>query len=227
MTRGNACFGVPRLRQCAAMRSALLALVVFSSACATRLHTAPADTRTWLDVPSSGASVDAAAPAMRPVALAAPALIGDKGYTKFSLGTFTPAGDIEDLDTGPYVQIAFGGDVIPFVSLEASVGYFQVDGPSNAELMGIPLLINGRVQVPIAIVKAYGGLGVGGLFADYEVGPLDDSEFVLAGNAFLGLEIGVGNLAVGAEYRYLVTEETDPGFEIEGHAGLICLTLPF
>ena len=208
------------------MRSALLALVVFSSACATRSHSTPIATAAWLDVPPAEAAAAPMVPWSTTAAAPMP-LIGGDGYTKFSLGSFTPAGDIDALDTGPYAQIAFGGDVIPFVSIEASLGYFNVQGSGNSELTGVPLLLNGRLQVPITILKLYGGVGVGGLFADYEVGSIDDSEFVLAANAFLGLEVGLGNLALGAEYRYLVTDETDRNFTIEGHAALICLTLPF
>jgi len=205
-----------------AMRSALLTLVVFSSACATRLPEPAANSDAWLDAPTL-----AAPPRATPTAAAPMPLVGDDGYTKFSFGSFTPIGDIDGLDTGYYAQVAFGGNLIPLVALEGSVGYFSADGPGGSRIEGVPLLLSARLQVPITVLRVYGGGGIGGTYVDYEAGPADDSEFLLTGTAFLGLEIGVGKLAVGAEYRYLVTEDTNPGFAIEGNCGLLTLTLPF
>ena len=208
------------------MRNALLALALFSSACATRLTDTLANSDAWLDA-ATAASARSTPAAIDSPSAPAPALIGDKGYTKFSAGSFSPIGDIDGLDTGYYAQVAFGGDVIPLVSIEGSVGYFSVDGPGGSEIAGVPLLLCARLQVPITVLKVYGGGGVGGSFVDYEAGSFDDSEFLFTGTGFLGLEVGLGNLAVGAEYRYLITEETNAGFAIEGNCGLLTLTLPF
>ena len=119
-----------------AMRTALLALVVFSSACATRPPALLADSDALLDVPGGAAlRTSSTAPAPMP-------LVGDDGYTKFSFGTFTPIGDIDGLDTGYYAQVAFGGNLIPLVSLEGSVGYFSADGPGGSQIAGVPLLLS-------------------------------------------------------------------------------------
>lgn len=233
---------VPMLR---AMRySSLLALAALSSACATRTngdlpfnlastHTSWAPTPTADPVtadPVTGASATGASATGEPAPAApvAPKLFGGEGYTRFSLGTFDPTGDIEGLDTGYYAQVAFGSDVIRFLAVDVSLGYASADGPGDTELRVLPLFINGRAQLPITIFELYAGLGVGGMWADYDFGVgNDDSEFVLAGTAFLGGEVGLGKLALGLEYRYLTSEETDRNFAIEGHCGLITLTLPF
>lgn len=157
----------------------------------------------------------------------APKLLGSDGYTRLSAGSFTPDGDINGLDTGFYGQLAIGTELLPFLALEASLGYLDVQGPTGQELSALPLFVDGRAQLPIFVFEAYAGLGIGGMWADYRFGPIDDSEFLLASTAFAGLEFGVGNLAVGLEYRYLVSEETDSGFAIEGHSGLLTITLPF
>lgn len=157
-------------------------------------------------------------------------VLGGQGYTRFSAGSFMPDGDIDALDDGFYAQVAFGSDLMPLLAIEASVGYLSADGDFNSELWAIPVLLNGRLQVPILIFELYGGIGLGGMYADYQVGPLDDDDFVLAGTAFAGAEVGLGKLAVGAEYRYLTTEEIDTPlgeFTIEGHSVLLSLTLPF
>jgi hypothetical protein len=226
----------------AGMRNpSLLALVVVTSACATRTHhdvsPALASTKSSWDgaaslataAPAATATAVAPAAAAAPLAVTAPlpALFADDGYTRFSLGVFEPDGDIKGLDTGYYAQVAFGGDLIRFVALEASLGYGTADGPGDSELRFVPLFVNARGQLPITVFEFYGGAGVGGMWADYEFGPNDDSEFLLAGNAFVGAEVGLGKLAVGIEYRYIATEETDRDFAIEGHCGLVTLTLPF
>jgi opacity protein-like surface antigen len=169
----------------------------------------------------------AAAPA-KDVAPPAPRrVLGDSGYTRFSFGAFSPDGDISSLDDGYYGQVAFGTDILHFLAVEASLGYLSADGSTNEELTALPVLVSGRAQLPILIFEAYGGVGVGGMYADYQVGPFNDDEFLLAGTAFAGFEVGLGNLAIGLEYRYLTSEETDAGFTIEGHCGLLTVTLPF
>jgi opacity protein-like surface antigen len=216
----------------------LLALVALSSACALRTHgdaphslasAQPSWERTE-PVTAPGASA-APAPAVTAApataAVAVPKLFHDDGYTRLSLGVFDPSGDIKALDTGYYAQVAVGGDVLRFLALEASLGYATADGPGDTELRLVPLFVNARAQLPIVIFELYGGLGVGGMWADYEFGADDDSEFLLAGTAFAGAEVGLGKLALGLEYRYIASEETDRDFAIEGHCGLVTLTLPF
>jgi opacity protein-like surface antigen len=155
------------------------------------------------------------------------AVLGGDGYTRLSVGSFSPDGDISSLDTGYYGQVAFGAELIPFLAAEASVGYLSADGSANQELWAVPLFLSARGQLPVFILEAYAGLGIGGMYVDYEFGPVNDSDFLLAGTGFAGLEIGLGNLAVGLEYRYLASEDADPGFAVEGHSGMLTLTLPF
>ena len=175
----------------------------------------------WREAPASFAEV---APAtVAPV----PAVFGKNGYTRLSAGLFSPMGDIDSLDDGINAQLAFGRGILPFLSLEAAVGYINAEGSSNQELQAVPLLIKGRVDLPILIFGIYGGLGIGGMYAEYEAGPFDDSDFVLAGTAFLGVEVGLGDLALGLEYEYLTSEETDNNFTIEGQSVLLTLRLPF
>lgn len=176
----------------------------------------------------AAATPRAASPALAPAPVAPPrGLLGGDGYTRLALGAFAPASDLDALDTGVYGHVAFGTDLLPFLAVEASLGYLDAEGSLNQELTAVPALLSGRVQLPLLVFEAYGGVGVGGMLADYEVGAADDTEFLLAGTAFAGLELGVGRLAVGVEYRYLTSEETDAGFAVEGHCALVTLTLPF
>ena len=206
---------------------ALVTVLVLISACAT-VPDRPGAPR--LDVaPLGAAEARAVAPAASGPATTAPrAVIGGDEYTRASLGWFTPAGDIDGLDDGFWGQVAFGSKLIPLLDGEVSIGYLQAEGNAGQELWGVPLFVNGRLHFPILILEAYGGLGVGGMLTDYKLGGgFDDTEFLLAGNAFVGLEVGLAGFGVGLEYRYLITEEADPGFSVEGHAVMLTGRLSF
>ena len=123
--------------------------------------------------------------------------------------------NIDQLDTGFWGEVGFTNEIIPLIALEGSVGYFTADGTSS-ELWGIPVFLNAKVQIPIAVVEGYAGLGIGGVYADWETGGASDSDFVGAWDAFLGLQVGLGDFGVGAEAKYLQTEDTKDNFAIEG-----------
>jgi hypothetical protein len=152
-------------------------------------------------------------------------------YTIARLGTFVPQGDISDLDEGVAGSVTFGNKVLPFLSVEGTVGYADADGQfgaSQLDLRMVPLFVDARANVPIVFMDLFGGVGVGGVYADYEAsGLFSDSDFVAAAEAFVGVGFGVGRLSVGAEARYLVTDETDAGFAIEGVQGMLFVSLPF
>jgi len=164
-------------------------------------------------------------------------VLGGDSYTIAKIGAFMPAGDLDDggVDDGLAVDLIFGHKLMPILSIEGSIGYITADGGvGNFEIMAIPLFVNGRLSLPILIFEAYGGLGLGGIYADYEATGVSDSDFVLAGQAFLGVEVGLGNLAIGAEYRYIKSEDTSgfvggsaDDFAIEGGIASIFVSLPF
>lgn len=219
------------MRRLPMLPAVLLCLAL--AACATGraptglLAAAPRTDGPVVDAPAA-AMPRAASPALAPAPVAPPrGLLGVDGYTRLAVGTFGPAGDVKALDDGVYGHVAFGADLLPFLAVEASLGYLDVEGAGDQQITALPALLSGRVQLPLLVFEVYGGAGVGGMFADYEFGGANDSEFLPAGTAFAGLEFGIGRLAVGLEYRYLTSGETDPGFTIEGHSGLLTLTLPF
>jgi hypothetical protein len=177
---------------------------------------------------SGGVEVPAAAASSAPrVELPAPRLLGVDGFTRLRFGSFTPTGDIDALDTGLHADLAFGSNLLPFLGVEASLGYISAEGSNGQELTAVPLFLSGRLELPILVFEAYAGLGVGGMFADWQVAGSNDSDFLLASTGFLGAEVGLGDLNIGLEYRYLTSEEADNGPTIEGHSAMLSLTLPF
>jgi hypothetical protein len=147
-----------------------------------------------------------------------------KPYTMLRLAAFEPVGDIDSLDTGFIGELEFGNKFLPFLAIEGSAGYFQADGfPGGGKLWGIPLFANAKVTIPIVVVEPYVGAGVGGIYTDFP----GNTDWVGAWNAFAGLAVGVGQLAVGVDYRYIRTGETSAGFDIEAHTLGAFVSLPF
>jgi hypothetical protein len=165
-------------------------------------------------------------------ALATPRLADDdSGYTIAKAGWFSPDGDIDGLDDGAAVELAFGRKLIPFLSIEGSIGYLSADGNVGSQpldLWALPLFVNGRFSVPILVFEGFVGAGIGGMFVDYEAtGLFSDEDFVFAGNVVLGAEVGLGGFAAGIEYKYITTEETKNDFSVEGSILSLFASLPF
>jgi hypothetical protein len=142
-----------------------------------------------------------------------------RSYTKVRAGAFVPEGDISALDDGIAADVTFGRSLLPFLAVEASLGYLEADGrfgSTNLDLWAIPLFINARGSLPILIFEPFIGVGVGGIYADYKAGNVSGNDFVLAYDAFIGVEVGLRGWGIGLEYRYLQSEDTDDNFSIEG-----------
>lgn len=154
-----------------------------------------------------------------------------KSYTIAKVGVFVPDGDIGSLDDGIGAELIFGRALLPFLALEGQIGYLAADGrfgSTDLDVWAIPMFVNARVSVPILIFEPYAGVGIGGVYADYEAaGSFSGNDFVAAWDAFIGLEVGLGRLAIGAEYKYLQTDDTDRGFAIEGATTSLFMSLPF
>lgn len=178
--------------------------------------------------PWSGESVSPVPSASAPAPKIADGI--GESYTIIKAGTFIPEGDISDLDEGFSGEVIFGRSLMHFLAIEGSVGYIDIDGSYGAtqlELMVIPLMVNLRASLPVLFFEPYLGLGAGGVYADYSAGGFSDSDFVGAMNAFIGIEFGLGRTAIGAEYKYLQTSDTDDGFAIEGGTASLFVSIPF
>lgn len=210
------------------LRGQVLALLSFAAACAVPTGPSFPTAREWKGAPTTAAPHPAAE---APIAVASPKIADGIGtsYTIAKLGTFMPSGDLESLDDGLSGELIFGRQLMSILALEGSVGYLQADGGTGGfELWAVPVFVNLRLSVPILFFEPYGGIGVGGMYADYQSAGLGSSDdFVLAGSAFVGIEFGLGRLAVGAEYKYLQTEDTSDDFAIEGGTASLFVSLPF
>ena len=99
------------------------------------------------------------------------------------------AEDASELGDGWMISGSWMRFFTKLLALEFELGYFDADGSSSGvkgELWGIPIMVNGRVNLPVWVLDLYGGLGLGTIYYDIEIGNSDSDGFILAGNAFLG-----------------------------------------
>lgn len=215
------------------MRSRNHALIPLLSLLTVACATAPSERETppaFLEAAVRGA----ATPAREVEAATTTPRLADfigKPYTIVKAGTFLPSGDLTDLDDGVAGELIFGRSVLSFLAIEGSLGYLNADGQFGAtpfELWAVPAFVNVRASLPVLFFEPYVGAGVGGMFADYSAGSLySNSDFVAAYDAFVGLEFGIGNLAVGAEYKYVRSDDTENDFSIEGNTATLFVSIPF
>jgi len=143
-------------------------------------------------------------------------------------------GSQEDaLDDGWILNLSWMRFFSKLFALEFEAGYLDADGSdagTDTDLWAIPLMVNGRLNVPVWIIDLYGGLGLGGFYYDAEASgavSADEDGFLLGGNAFLGGTINLGDaMALGLEGKYYVTDDIDE-FDEGIDAFALMLTLGF
>jgi len=114
------------------------------------------------------------------------------------------------LGDGGAITAAWTRYLVRILAVELEIGYLETDG-DVADVWALPILLNGRVGLPITIFEIYGGLGIGYFYWDGSAGSLDDSGWVFGGQAFIGGNVTLGGIVVGLEGKYLSTEDLGDG----------------
>jgi len=124
-----------------------------------------------------------------------------------------------DVDDGYIINLSYGRYFTRLFSLEGEAGYFEADG-GRFDLDGVPLMLNGRVSIPLWLLELYGGLGIGTIYFDASGGGFDEDGWLLAGNALLGTNLVVlDRFTLGLEGKYYVTEDDgDLGSDLDAVA---------
>jgi hypothetical protein len=178
---------------------------------------------------------EALAPTASPTAPSAPQQEKDLHGNRFTakLGYFS-AEDADALDDGWILNLSWMRYISNLFAVELELGYIDADGSDgavDADVWAIPLMVNGRLNLPIWVLDAYGGLGIGTIYYDAEAdgGTFDvsDDGFLWAGNAFIGASVGIADaLALGLEAKYYVTDDISD-FDAGLDAFAVMLTLGF
>jgi hypothetical protein len=213
--------------------------VVMTSATTSSSFTAPAPAASAPALPAPAALEPSAAPAAsalpEPIALAQPALADESLHaSRFTIKGGYYGSEEDALDDGWIVNLSWMRFFTGLFALEFEVGYLDADGEDggvDTDLWAVPLMVNGRLNLPLWILDVYGGLGVGGFYYDIEAsgGGADDDDdgFLLGGNVFLGATVNLADaVALGLEGKYYVTDEISD-FDESLDAFALMLTLGF
>ena len=130
-------------------------------------------------------------------------------------------GSTEDaLDDGYIFNLSWMQFTSKIFAVELEVGYMDVEGDDqgvDAEVWSVPIMLNGRVNVPIWILDVYGGLGIGTYYYDVELSGAasgDDDGFIFGGDAFVGGTMNIADrIALGLELKYYLSEDIDDADE--------------
>jgi hypothetical protein len=165
---------------------------------------------------ASAPAVAEPAPAMHP--LSTPVAASDLRTSRFTLKGGLYSAETDEIgDDGWIFNASWMRFFTSLLALELEIGYLDAsgeDGGIDGDVWGIPVMVNGRANVPLWLLDLYGGVGVGTIYYDAEAESgtesADDDGFLLAGNAFLGATVNLlDTIAVGLEAKYYLTEDSD------------------
>lgn len=139
------------------------------------------------------------------------------------------------IDDGYIINLAWKRPTSDILSSEVEIGYLDANGTDNGvdrDLWAIPLMVNGRFDVPLGKkLEIYGGLGLGSFYYNVEakstLASVSADGFLVAGDAYFGGGIHLGeNFVLGLEGKYYVTDSTS---DLNGglDAYVVLLTLGF
>lgn len=66
-------------------------------------------------------------------------------------------------DLGSGIEVGYSIQPMPFVALDVSAGYYRAD-KKGAYLSAIPFMVTGKGVLPLWVIKAYAGGGVGSYY---------------------------------------------------------------
>jgi outer membrane protein W len=131
-----------------------------------------------------------------------------------------------DSKTGFAGEVAVGHYFLPMLAVELGAGYFQskgspAAGPGDTTLKVIPMVVTGKVLIPLGrIFEPYGLAGIGAYFTDLSTnantGNLRGTTEVTYGfHAGAGFNINLHNhMFLGVEGKYLWAEPTFGGHHV-------------
>src|SRR5262249_54975080 len=115
-------------------------------------------------------------------------------------------------------------------SLEIEGGYMAPDPDvSSVDLYAVPLMLNARVNLPLWLLEAYGGVGGGATYYNIDASSSHSDGWVWTGSAFLGANLVLfDRLTGGIEFKYYVTQDVrNTNDSLGGLAAMLTLGLRF
>ena len=136
-----------------------------------------------------------------------------KGYLALKGGYFSPTGDFsgDKLSGTPYWELA-GGFNWGILGAELGVGYLKAEN-SLVEIKTVPILLSGKLQIPILFLAPYARGGVGAYYSelDPKSGEGKGGVWSAGYHGGLGIDFRIGPVLLGIEGTYLATK---PNFNV-------------
>ena len=137
---------------------------------------------------------------------AVPASAAMDNYVVLKGGYLSPTGggfQNLDLNGNTYWEIASGSDG-KFFGAEFGVGYLQTNN-SKVDVYAIPVLLSGKLRIPIALFVPYLKAGGGAYFfnGSSKTGQGSDSTVAWGYQAGGGIDFQLGPLILGIEAKYI------------------------
>ena len=151
-----------------------------------------------------------------------------KSYLALKGGYFSPTGEFkgEKLSGAPYGELA-GGVNWGIFGTELGVGYLKAEN-SLMELKTVPILLSGKLQIPVLFLAPYVRGGVGAYYSELELksGEGKGGQWSAGYHGGLGVDFRLGPFLLGIEGTYLSTkpnfnagEVTLDGVTVTGNLG--------
>jgi hypothetical protein len=135
-----------------------------------------------------------------------------KSYLALKGGYFTPTGNFkgDKLTGAPYWEMA-GGFNWGIFGAELGVGYLKAEN-SLMEIKTIPVLLSGKLQIPVLFLAPYARGGVGAYYSELQLksGEGKGGQWSAGYHGGLGVDFRLGPILLGIEGTYLATK---PNFD--------------
>ena len=174
------------------------------------------------------------------IGIGSPAGAEDKpaNYLALKGGIYSPSGSFDldnfnggsqthfDKKTGFDGELAIGHYFLPMLAVELGGGYFESKGspaaqPGETRLKVVPVLVTGKVVLPLGVFEPYGEFGIGAYFTQLDVSG-NTSSFQGSSEVTYGLHAGAGfnidltkQVFVGLEGRYLWARPSFGGQDVK------------
>jgi hypothetical protein len=142
--------------------------------------------------------------------------------------------DEDALDDGWIAAVSWMQFMSPAFATEFEIGYLDVegkDGGIRTDLWGLPIMLNGRFNVPVRRMELFGGAGFGTIYfdgdADGAVIDVSADGWLTAFDVFAGAALNLRNaMTLGVEWkRYFTDSDSDLDTGLDANA--VMLTLGF
>jgi len=142
--------------------------------------------------------------------------------------------DEDALDDGWIAAVSWMQFMSPVFATEFEIGYLDVDGKDGGiqtELWALPIMVNGRFNVPVGPFEIFGGAGFGTVYYDGEAdGAVIDVSadgWLTAGDVFAGAALNLRNaMTLGVEWkRYFTDSSSDLDTGLDANAVMLTLGL--